>query len=201
MRVSLWFAAAAMVVVLPTMPARAAPRGSYMQSCQDVRDDGRTLSAQCRDRSKRYQYSTLRYRDCRGEISNQDGQLTCTGGRAGGGWGGGGGNGRPGSDWNQGRPGSGGGWDNGRPGNGGGWDNGRPGNGGGWDNGRPGNGWGGNASLPGGSWARSCRNSGMRGSMLMAECKGQRDWQDAQLDMRSCRSGRAGNRDGQLVCE
>lgn len=179
MRVSLWFAAATMAVVLPAMPASAAPRGSYMQSCQNVRDDGRTLSAQCRDRDGRYQYSSLRYRDCRGEISNQDGRLTCTGGRPGNGGGWGGGDGRPGNDW----------------------DHGRPGNGGGWNDGRPGDGWGGNASLPGGSWTRSCRNSGMRGSTLYAECKGLKRWQDTRLNMRSCRSGRAGNREGQLVCE
>lgn len=184
MRISLWFAAAAMVAVLPTMPANAAPRGSYMGSCQNIRDDGRVLSAQCRDRDGRYQSSTLRYRDCRAEISNQDGELTCTGGRPGGG------------GWGDGRPGGG---DQGRPG--GGWDNGRPGNGGGWNDGRPGSGWGGNASLPGGSWARSCRNSGMRGSNLYAECKGGKRWQDTRIDMRSCRSGLAGNRNGQLVCE
>jgi hypothetical protein len=181
MRISLWFATAAMAAILPALPAHAAPRGSYMQSCQNIRDDGRTLSAQCRDRDGRYRPSTLRYRDCRAEISNQDGQLTCVGGRpgGGGGWGGGSGDGRPGGDW----------------------DHGRPGNGGGWNDGRPGNGWGGNVSLPGGSWARSCRNSTMRGSTLYAECKGLKRWQDTRLDVRQCRSGRAGNREGQLVCE
>lgn len=183
MRVSLWLAAATMVAVLPAMPASAAPRGSYMDSCRNIRDDGRTLSAECLDRNKRYRPSTLGYRQCQAEISNQDGQLACTGGRPGGGGGWGGGDGRPGGGWNDGRPGQGGGWGDGRPGNG-----------------RPDNGWGGGA-LPGGSWARSCRNSNMRGSTLYAECKGLKRWQDTRLDMRSCRSGRAGNLAGRLVCE
>ncbi len=208
MRGSLWLAAALTAAILPTIPAEAAPPGSYQRSCRDIRDTGSgrdaELSAQCRDRGGRYRYSSLRYRECRSEIANNDGQLTCNGGRPGSGWagggaGGGGNYGRPDGGWNDGRPGGGqgGGGNYGRPGGGpgGGWNDGRPGGG-------SGGGWGGNDRLPGGSWQRSCRNADMRGSMVRAECRSaDRDWRDTRIDARACRSGRLGNYDGQLVCE
>lgn len=189
MRGSLWFAAALTAVVLPSIPADAAPRGSYLRSCRDIRDTGggrgAELSAQCRDRNGRYRYSSLRYNGCQGDIGNNNGQLVCAGGRPG--------SGGPGGGWNDGRPGGG---NDGRPG--GGWNDGRPGGG---NDGRPGGGWGGGVSLPAGSWASSCRNGDMRGSTLTAQCKGGDGWRNSQLDMRGCRTGRAGNQYGRLVCE
>lgn len=71
-------------------PARAQgydapPPGSYWQTCQNVRVSGgggsRTLSADCRDVRGAWRGSSLRYTDCRGEIENRDGQLTCFTGR------------------------------------------------------------------------------------------------------------------------
>lgn len=97
------FAAAA----VPTLPVQAAPSGSYLRSCNAVRDEGRgQMSAQCRSVNGRYRYSSLDYRGCRGDIGNNDGQLFCTGGRPGDG---------PGNGWSGGdRPGRGGGDNGGR---------------------------------------------------------------------------------------
>jgi hypothetical protein len=88
----------------------------------------------------------------------------------------------------------------GRPGYGGG--QGRPGQGGGGYGG-PGQGNGGwNGPLPAGSWQRSCRNSDMRGPRVTAQCQGERGrWFDTSIDVRSCRSGRLMNQNGQLVCD
>jgi len=95
---------AAMVLgatTVPTLPAQAAPQGSYMQSCNSVRDDGNgQMSAQCRGVNGRYRYSAIDYRGCRGDIGNNDGQLFCTGGRPGNGPGSGwAGGDRPGQGW------------------------------------------------------------------------------------------------------
>jgi hypothetical protein len=71
----------------------APPPGSYWQSCQKVRVVGAVesiLVAECRDRSGRYRGSSLEFEDCRSEITNQDGQLTCLKGGRNGGWQGGG---------------------------------------------------------------------------------------------------------------
>lgn len=186
MRVVVGIAAALIgATTLPVLPAQAAPGGSYMQSCNSVRDTGRgQMSAQCRDIRGRYQFTTLDYSGCQGDIGNNNGQLICNGGRPG----------------NPGRPGGGNGPG---PGNGGGWGGGNgpgPGNGGGWGNGPgPGGGW--NGRLPGGSWQRSCRGGEMRGSRVTAECRNERGrWIDTSIDMRSCRSGLLGNRNGRLVC-
>jgi hypothetical protein len=172
MRIVVGIAAALIgATTLPVLPAQAAPGGSYMQSCNSVRDTGRgQMSAQCRDTRGRYQFTTLDYSGCQGDIGNNNGQLICNGGRPG----------------NPGRPGGGNGPG---PGNGGGNGPG-PGNGGGW-----------NGRLPGGSWQRSCRGGEMRGSRVTAECKNERGrWIGTSIDMRSCRSDLLGNRNGDLVC-
>lgn len=62
----------------------ALPGGSYQSSCRDARVNGDTLSASCQDNRGRWNYSSLRYRECRNEIRNDNGRLVC-------GWGGGGG--------------------------------------------------------------------------------------------------------------
>ncbi|KQW72684.1 hypothetical protein ASE17_05235 [Phenylobacterium sp. Root77] len=98
-----WFAVAA-VAALFSVPAQAqqpqdqrwgggggwAPPGSYQQSCRDIRVNGDTLTASCQDSRGRWTYSTLRYRDCRGDVANSNGRLSCSwdnGGGGGGGWG------------------------------------------------------------------------------------------------------------------
>lgn len=102
MRILLMTAATMMAAAtVPALPAQAAPGGSYMQSCNQVRDDGRgQMSAQCRGVGGRYHFTTLDYRGCRGDIGNNDGQLICNGGRPGNGPGNGwGGGDRPGPGW------------------------------------------------------------------------------------------------------
>jgi hypothetical protein len=98
-----------MASALLPVPADAAPKGSYLETCQNVRDTGGRngeVSAECRDSKGRYRYSSLRYRECQGDIANVSGQLTCAGGRPGtgrpdNGWGGR--DDRPGSGWGSGR--------------------------------------------------------------------------------------------------
>ena len=57
------------------------PPGSYWQSCQRVTVQGyganATLRAQCRTRDGQWRATSLRYRQCRYEIENIDGQLIC----------------------------------------------------------------------------------------------------------------------------
>lgn len=71
------------------------PNGTYQQSCRDPRVSGNMLSASCRDNRGQWNYSSIRYRDCRYDIRNDNGRLACEfgGGGGGGGWppGGGGG--------------------------------------------------------------------------------------------------------------
>ena len=67
------------------------PAGSYQQSCRDVRANGNTLTATCQDSRGRWRSSSLNYRDCRGDVANDNGQLTCRWNGDGGGrppWGG-----------------------------------------------------------------------------------------------------------------
>lgn len=102
-----WIAAAALVVLCGA-PAHAqqqdqrwgggwgggpggswTPSGSYQRTCRDIRVNGDTLIASCQDNRGRWNYSSVRYRDCRGDIGNSDGRLMCSwgGGGGGGGWG------------------------------------------------------------------------------------------------------------------
>jgi len=74
------------------------PSGSFQASCRDVRDSGGRdpqLTASCKDMSGRWQSTSLRYRGCVGDIGNNNGQLSCSGGMPGDGGGPGWGGGRP----------------------------------------------------------------------------------------------------------
>ena len=99
-----WIAAAALIVLCGA-PAHAqpqdhrwgggwqqAPPGSYQRFCRDIRVNGDTLTASCEDMRGRWNYSSVRYRDCRGDIGADNGRLVCS-------WNGGGGGG--GGDWGQ----------------------------------------------------------------------------------------------------
>jgi hypothetical protein len=171
MRVSVLMGVATLAMTtLPALPAEAAPGGSYMQSCRDIRDAGRgQMSAQCRDTRGRYRFTTLNYSGCVGDIGNNDGQLICNGGRPGNGGGG-----------------------NGPGGNGPGWGGGNgPGNGGGWNGPMPGGSWQRscrNAQMRGSRITAQCQGENGR------------RWFDTSIDMRACRSGRLANQNGQLVC-
>ena len=80
-----WIAAAALAVLCGA-PAQAqpqdqrwgggwnqAPAGSYQRFCRDIRVNGDTLTASCEDMRGRWNYSSLRYRDCRGDIGAEPG--------------------------------------------------------------------------------------------------------------------------------
>ena len=93
MRTRLWLVATGLAVALGAHAAQAQPRGSYLGSCNNVRDTGGRdpqITANCKDMSGRWQFASLRYRDCVGDIGNNNGQLVCNGGRPGDGPGGGG---------------------------------------------------------------------------------------------------------------
>jgi hypothetical protein len=54
------------------------PSGSYQQSCNNVTLEGTTLAADCRKRNGQYGLSRLEQIDqCRGDISNREGNLAC----------------------------------------------------------------------------------------------------------------------------
>jgi hypothetical protein len=56
--------------------------------------------------------------------------------------------------------------------------------------------------MPNGSWARTCRDSYMRGSLLIAVCEdGNRRWRPTSIDVRQCYDGRVRNTYGRLTCE
>ena len=54
------------------------PRGSYRSTCGDVHVDGGSLEAKCRDREGDWRRTDLEnFRECRGDIYNDDGHLRC----------------------------------------------------------------------------------------------------------------------------
>ena len=79
-------ACAALLTLWGLEAAIAQPRGSYLDSCVDVRQRGPFLSALCRDRTGRLLQSRIDLESCgNGDITNNDGQLSCSGRRSGGG--------------------------------------------------------------------------------------------------------------------
>jgi hypothetical protein len=58
------------------------PRGSYRDTCENIRMDGYTLRATCQRRDGSWRWTSLdNAYDCEGRIANFDGRLTCTRGR------------------------------------------------------------------------------------------------------------------------
>jgi CVNH domain-containing protein len=56
----------------------AQPGGSYAQTCRDIRVRWNVLWARCETRDRRWMETSLpQFSQCRGDISNQDGQLRC----------------------------------------------------------------------------------------------------------------------------
>lgn len=53
------------------------PRGNWRSSCQNYRVYGSTLYAECRTRYGRYVQSSIDFRKCGREVSNDDGRLVC----------------------------------------------------------------------------------------------------------------------------
>lgn len=62
-----------------------AQAGSYQRSCRTYNSANGALTAECADGEGRYHSSTLNVGQCRGDISNQNGVLSCPGGQASGG--------------------------------------------------------------------------------------------------------------------
>lgn len=53
------------------------PPGSYQQTCSDINTRGGELWARCQTQDGQWRESSLDYRNCYQDISNQNGRLTC----------------------------------------------------------------------------------------------------------------------------
>jgi CVNH domain len=53
------------------------PWGDYQQTCRDVNYNGSILTANCQKRDGGWRSSSLDYRNCRGQVINDDGHLRC----------------------------------------------------------------------------------------------------------------------------
>jgi hypothetical protein len=54
------------------------PGGSYSQTCQNIRVSGNTLQASCQKKNGKWKNTSLgNYRQCRGQIENDNGKLRC----------------------------------------------------------------------------------------------------------------------------
>ena len=62
--------------------AQSTPYGSYSSSCQVETSAGGYISGYCRTDDGGRRWSSIRYADCYGDISNRDGVLSCQGARA-----------------------------------------------------------------------------------------------------------------------
>jgi hypothetical protein len=78
-------AAAALVSSLGFAVPASAQTGSYQQSCRNVQNSNGTLSAECSDGRGGYRSSSLSSSQCRGDIGNNGGMLSCNGANATGG--------------------------------------------------------------------------------------------------------------------
>jgi hypothetical protein len=74
------------LVVAGLAPAAAQQGGSYLQTCNNVRQHGNRISASCRNAGGGYQRSHLNL-PCNGDIANNNGSLVCSRGGYGGGGG------------------------------------------------------------------------------------------------------------------
>lgn len=72
------FAALSSLLFVAAAEAAPAPAGSYLSSCKNVRATPRVLTARCETRRGGYIETRLNaYRDCRGDIANDNGRLIC----------------------------------------------------------------------------------------------------------------------------
>ena len=79
------FSLACLAVLVSSAAAMAQPRGTYMRTCRDISFDGDRLAATCQGAFGQWNRSRLSLRGCRGDISNEGGQLSCERGGYGGG--------------------------------------------------------------------------------------------------------------------
>jgi len=67
----------------PRQGASAAqPTGSFTASCRNVQVQGANVTAECHNIHDKYPVSTINFTACRGDLSNQNGVLTCQGATA-----------------------------------------------------------------------------------------------------------------------
>jgi CVNH domain len=59
--------------------AQGAPYGSYQQTCREIRSDDDRLSARCQRADGGWNDTSLDFRNCRGEVINDNGNLRCGG--------------------------------------------------------------------------------------------------------------------------
>jgi CVNH domain len=146
MRVQILSVMASMAIAFAFAPASPAqegvPYGSYQQTCQDIRSNGDRLSARCQRVDGGWNDTSLDFRNCRGEVVNDNGNLRCGGENRG--------------------------YDNRDAYDNRGYDNRAYDNHGYGDNRGYGRGEGG---LPRGDYKRTCRNMSVNGDRLYATCE------------------------------
>jgi hypothetical protein len=72
-------AAATVFAGLGANGAASAQSGSFQQSCRNTSSANGMLSAECADRAGRFHQTSIPFGQCRGDISNNNGMLTCNG--------------------------------------------------------------------------------------------------------------------------
>lgn len=75
-------AAAALVGGLGFSVPASAQSGSYQSSCRNVQSNGGTLTAECSDGRGSFRSSSINASQCRGDIGNNAGMLSCNGANA-----------------------------------------------------------------------------------------------------------------------
>ena len=73
-----------LTLVAMTTLASAQVGGSYQRSCENIRQRGPYLSADCDDVNGETHRTSIDVRGCRGGVNNSNGRLTCTRGGYGG---------------------------------------------------------------------------------------------------------------------
>lgn len=63
-----------------TKPKKQPPKGTYQNSCKNIRVDGNQLKAKCEKRNGSWNSTKINYKKCKGDISNNNGELSCNGG-------------------------------------------------------------------------------------------------------------------------
>jgi hypothetical protein len=86
--ISIMAAAVVVGMMSAAEPVRAQPAGSYLETCRDVEVRGKKrpnalLIAECQTRRGHWIESSLYYKQCRGDIYNDNGRLMCQGGQSG----------------------------------------------------------------------------------------------------------------------
>jgi len=68
------------VMTVPALAQQAS--GSFQNSCRNIQNSGQMLTADCADRAGTYHSSSIAFGQCKGDIGNNNGVLTCNGATA-----------------------------------------------------------------------------------------------------------------------